>query len=103
MQSSSTACIKPNADFGGGVDGCGYAPMIGIAVDSANWDPPGWFTGPVNVHPDMGSPEDCQALCQEFVDSDGKACEFFSYEWEAFTSFEIITGIFTGVHDELDW
>jgi hypothetical protein len=103
VQSSSSACIKPNADFGGDVDGCGYAPMIKIAVDSANWDPPGWFTGPVNVHPDMSSPEDCQALCQEFVDSDGKACEFFSYEWEAFTSFEIITGSFTGDRDELDW
>ena len=90
-------------DFGGNVEGCGYAPMIGIAVDSTSWIAPGWFTGDVSVHPNLSSPEDCQALCRDFVDDNGNACEYFSYEWESFTAFEIITSIFTGAHNQLDW
>jgi hypothetical protein len=99
----STPCIKANVDFGGNVEGCGYAPMIGIAVDSTSWIAPGWFTGDVSVHPNLSSPEDCQALCRDFVDDNGNACEYFSYEWESFTAFEIITSIFTGAHNQLDW
>jgi hypothetical protein len=37
----SIPCIKANVDFGADVEGCGYAPMIGIAVDSTSWNPPG--------------------------------------------------------------
>ena len=55
------------------------------------------------MHPDLSTPEDCQALCQSFVDNSGQACEYFSYEWESFTAFEIITGVFTGANNQLDW
>ena len=100
---ASIPCIKADVEFGGDVEGCGYAPMIGIAVDSASWDPPGWFTGTVSIHPDLSSPEDCQALCRDFFDENGMACEYFSYEWNSFTAFEVITSVFTGARNQLDW
>ena len=100
---ASIPCIKADVEFGGDVEGCGYAPMIGIAVDSASWDPPGWFTGTVSIHPDLSSPEDCQALCRDFFDENGMACEYFSYEWNSFTAFEVITSVFAGARNQLDW
>ena len=99
----STSCIIPSVDFGGNLEGCGNAPVMGIATNSAEWVAPGWFSGPVSTHMGLSSAEGCQAICQGFTDADGNACEYFSYEWEAFTSFEVITGIFTGTDGTLDW
>ena len=57
---------------------------------------PGWFSGPVSAHAGLRSAADCQSICQGFTAADGSRCAHFSYEWEAFTPFEVITAIFTG-------
>ena len=89
----SIACASPTElavacggqvgmDFGGnptGADGtaCGFAPVVAIYADHADWQAPGWYGGPVLVDAGMSSPADCQAAC---LLADG--CDFFSYEWE---------------------
>jgi hypothetical protein len=69
-------------DYGGnpiGTDGveCGYAPVVAIFADSAEWHAPGWYSGPLLIDDTMASPLDCQQRC--FL---SELCDFFSYEWE---------------------
>ena len=69
-------------DFGGnpiGADGveCGYAPVVAIFADHADWSPPGWYSGPLFTDAGMDSPLECQARCFAAV-----TCDYFSYEWE---------------------
>jgi hypothetical protein len=94
----SRSCILESHDFGGSIGDCGYAPLIAIAVNNAGWLPPGWFDGPVTVHPSLQNAETCQDVCK----NDGR-CEFFSYEWEDFTSFEFMSKILPGPIGTLDW
>ena len=56
---------------------CGYAPIVVIYADSADWNAPGWFGGTVTIDASMDNPMECQARC--FLNAD---CDFFSYEWE---------------------
>merc|ERR1719424_921068 len=56
---------------------CGFAPIVEIIADSADWSAPGWFSGTLTIDNTMVSPLDCQARC--FANAD---CDFFSYEWE---------------------
>jgi hypothetical protein len=51
----------------------------------------------------MRSALQCQGLCQNFAAANGRACEYFSYEWEEFPNFEVVSGIFQGESQELDW
>ena len=56
---------------------CGYAPIVAIVADHADWTAPGWFSGTLIIDETMVSPLQCQALC--FSNAD---CDYFSYEWE---------------------
>eukprot|EP01043_Picozoa_sp_COSAG02_P075251 COSAG02_NODE_15433_length_1172_cov_0.697111_1_plen_270_part_10 len=56
---------------------CGYAPIVEIVADHADWPAPGWYSGPMTVDATMDSPLECQARC--FQNSN---CDYFSYEWE---------------------
>jgi hypothetical protein len=83
----SNACLgQQGMDYGGNpsytaADGtevsCGYAPVVAIYADSADWQAPGWYSGPLVVDASMDSPLECQARC--FYNAE---CDFFSYEWE---------------------
>jgi Cu/Zn superoxide dismutase len=69
-------------DYGGnaiGSDGveCGYAPVVALIADSADWAAPSWYKGPVVVDATMTSPFECQVRC--FAEP---SCDFFSYEYE---------------------
>jgi hypothetical protein len=69
-------------DYGGnaiGSDGveCGYAPVVALVADSADWAAPSWYKGPVVVDATMTSPFECQVRC--FAEP---SCDFFSYEYE---------------------
>ena len=64
------------ADDGSVVE-CGYAPIVEIIADHADWQAPGWFSGTLTIDETMVSPLDCQARC--FANTE---CEYFSYEWE---------------------
>ena len=69
-------CILDGMDYGGG-GACGYAPVITIIADHADWPAPGWYSGTVERDAAMTSPEQCQVACQAEA-----LCDFFSYEWE---------------------
>ena len=69
-------CILDGMDYGGG-GACGYAPVITIIADHADWPAPGWYSGTVERDATMTSPEQCQVACQAEA-----LCDFFSYEWE---------------------
>ena len=56
---------------------CGYAPVIAIVADHADWPPPSWFSGTLIIDETMVSPLQCQTLC--FTTAE---CDYFSYEWE---------------------
>jgi hypothetical protein len=69
-------------DYGGnpiGTNGqeCGYAPIVEIVADHADWSAPGWYSGSLTIDAAMVSPMQCQARCLLNAD-----CDFFSYEWE---------------------
>ena len=56
---------------------CGFAPIVAIYADSADWPAPGWYSGELTIDPNMDSPLECQARCEATA-----ACTYFSYEWE---------------------
>ena len=56
---------------------CGYAPVIEIVADHADWPAPGWFSGTLTIDGTMDSPLECQARC-----FNNAGCDYFSYEWE---------------------
>jgi len=56
---------------------CGYAPVVELVADSADWPAPGWYSGPLTIDDTMDSPLECQARCLANAD-----CTYFSYEWE---------------------
>ena len=56
---------------------CGYAPIVEIFADHADWQAPGWYGGAITYDASMDNPMECQARC--FLNAD---CDFFSYEWE---------------------
>jgi hypothetical protein len=95
----SRSCILESHDFGGNIGDCGYAPVLAIAVNSLEWKPPSWFSGPLIVDTALEGPEMCQDICS----NDVVGCEFFSYEWEDFTSFEFMTKFLPGQNGFLDW
>ena len=64
-------------DSNGNEVSCGYAPIVVIYADHADWPAPGWYGGEVTVDPTMNSPLMCQARCIDNAD-----CDYFSYEWE---------------------
>jgi hypothetical protein len=81
----STSCIETGVDFGGGVEGCGYAPLVGIASNAGAFIPPVWWSEDTLLEPSLHSAEDCQTICRDYKDAAGNAtCEYFSYEWETF-------------------
>ena len=64
-------------DFIGATVSCGYAPVVAIVADHADWQAPGWYGGPVLRDATMDSPLECQRMCLNNLD-----CDYFSYEWE---------------------
>eukprot|EP01050_Picozoa_sp_SAG11_P005908 SAG11_NODE_435_length_9493_cov_21.529806_3_plen_674_part_00 len=56
---------------------CGYAPIVEIIADHADWPAPSWYSGDLTIDPELVTPFECQALC--FASED---CDYFSYEWE---------------------
>ena len=64
-------------DSSGNEISCGYAPIVAIVADSADWTPPGWFGGTLIIDANMNSPLMCQTMCVDDAD-----CDYFSYEWE---------------------
>ena len=70
-------CILPGMDYGGG-GSCGYAPVVALIADHADWPAPGWYSGVVTRDSAMTSPAQCQVLCQQ---TDG--CDFFSCKYNS--------------------
>jgi len=64
-------------DSNGDSVSCGYAPIVVIYADHADWNAPGWYGGDLTIDASMDNPMECQARC--FLNAD---CDFFSYEWE---------------------
>ena len=64
-------------DSSGNEISCGYAPIVAIVADSADWQAPGWFGGTLIIDEYMNSPLMCQTMCVDNAD-----CDYFSYEWE---------------------
>ena len=60
-------------DSSGNEISCGYAPIVAIYADHADWNAPGWYGGPLVVDASMDSPLECQARC--FYNAE---CEYFS-------------------------
>ena len=60
-------------DSNGDSVSCGYAPIVVIYADHADWNAPGWYGGPLVVDASMDSPLECQARC--FYNAE---CEYFS-------------------------
>eukprot|EP01050_Picozoa_sp_SAG11_P005907 SAG11_NODE_435_length_9493_cov_21.529806_2_plen_952_part_00 len=56
---------------------CGYAPIVAIYADHADWPAPGWYSGDLIIDATMDSPLECQARCFNNAE-----CNYFSYEWE---------------------
>ena len=70
-------CIYEHMDFGGDGAVCGYADIIRIVHDDANFTCCSFFDGERVVDENMTSPEACQAYC-----ANEPLCSFFSYENE---------------------
>ena len=70
------------SDGGGG--SCGYADVVALIADHADWPAPGWYSGVVTRDSAMTSPAQCQVLC---LQTDG--CDFFSCKPHA-------SGVFVG-------
>ena len=64
-------------DYVGNTVSCGFAPIVTIVADHADWQAPGWFGGTVLRDATMDSPYECQAMCFNNME-----CDYFSYEWE---------------------
>ena len=64
-------------DSNGDSVSCGYAPIVAIYADSADWNAPGWYGGELIIDETMWSSFECQARCFNNAD-----CDFYSYEWE---------------------
>lgn len=74
----ATGAILPGMIYGRNVTACGGDAAV-VAVNTT-----------------VASAEACQDLCRNT-----SGCSFFSYEWETFVNYEIVTGIFTGLHNEV--
>ena len=60
-------------DSDGNEVSCGYAPIVEIVADHADWQAPGWYGGVVTYDASMDSALECQDRC--FLNAD---CDYFS-------------------------